>query len=85
VRAHQAVGVAPPFVEHGGRAQELQEVEAIKVVVEQLPAKNRSCGCMESAISKLTTRNARHVSTLAAESPREGKACLFRRTSWFEQ
>jgi len=60
VRAHQAVGAAVPVEGNDREAQELEEIESVKIGLEEHRSANRSSGGVEEAVSELRSSDPRH-------------------------
>jgi hypothetical protein len=65
--ANEAVRVAAPIVESDGRAEELHEVDAVEIVLEEHRAANRSRRSVKEAVAELAAGNPRHAATVALE------------------
>jgi hypothetical protein len=77
--------VATPAGQRGGRAKEVQKIEAIEIVLEQAGAENSAGGRVKDTVGKLVTRDARHEHDASAGARGHRKSCVFRHTSGFEQ
>lgn len=60
VRAHEAVRVTAPIVEPDRRSEELYEVDAVEIVLEEERAADRPGGGVKEAVGELRAGYARH-------------------------